>query len=149
MSTSITLDTPVADLHRHIARLGPTTSHKLAIALAGEHKRSGTTTVEDLLHYLPMRYEDRSSLARIRDLQEEMEASLELYTKTAGNYQVGNRRSFGRSKLFICEVTAVDPEKSGRPVVVWWFVSGVQAHDIVNYYMKRFTRGSRFIAFGK
>jgi ATP-dependent DNA helicase RecG len=62
---------------------------------------------------------------------------------------VKNRRSFGRSSLFIFEVTATDPEKTGRPIVVWWFVSGAHAHDIVSYYTKRFTRGTRFITFGR
>src|SRR2546430_8643943 len=61
MSTSITLDTPVAELHSHIARLGPTSSRRLALALAAaEHKKADDITADDLLHYLPMRYEDRS-----------------------------------------------------------------------------------------
>jgi len=96
-----------------------------------------------------MRYEDRSNPARIRDLTDGMEASLELIVKIAGGFQVKNRRSYGRSSLFIFEVTATDPDKTGRPIVVWWFVSGAHAHDIINYYNKRFTRGARFITFGK
>jgi ATP-dependent DNA helicase RecG len=96
-----------------------------------------------------MRYEDRSHPARISDLTEGMEASLELYVKVAGAYQVRSRPSRGRSRLFIFEVAATDPEKSGRPVVVWWFVSGAHAYDIVNYYKKRFTQGAHFITFGK
>ena len=96
-----------------------------------------------------MRYEDRSRPARISDLTEGMEASLELYVKVAGAFQVRSRPARGRSRLFIFEVTATDPDKSGRPVVVWWFVSGAHAYDIVNYYKKRFTRGARFITFGK
>jgi ATP-dependent DNA helicase RecG len=96
-----------------------------------------------------MRYEDRSNPAHIRDLAEGMEASLELVVKVAGGYQVRNRRSSGRSRLFIFEVTVTDPDRTGRPVVVWWFVSGAHAHDIIDYYTKRFTRGARFITFGK
>ena len=103
----------------------------------------------DLLNYLPMRYEDRSSPAHIRDLVDGMEASLELLVKISGAYQVKIRRTHGRSSLFIFEVTATDPEKTGRPIVVWWFVSGAHAHDIVSYYTRRFTRGARFITFGK
>jgi len=53
------------------------------------------------------------------------------------------------TSLFIFEVTATDPEKTGRPIVVWWFVSGTHAHDIIAYYTKRFTRGARFITFGR
>ncbi|HEX9544872.1 MAG TPA: ATP-dependent DNA helicase RecG, partial [Pyrinomonadaceae bacterium] len=44
--------------------------------------------------------------------------------------------------------TATDPERTGRPVVVWWFVSGAHAHDIVTYYTNRFQQGARFMTFG-
>ena len=33
-------------------------------------------------------------------------------------------------------------------MVVWWFVSGAHARDIIDYYTKRFMRGARFITFG-
>jgi ATP-dependent DNA helicase RecG len=152
MPASLNLDTSVSELYRfRVARLGQTLSQRLSAALskiAGKNRKGGAI-VEDLLLYLPMRYEDRSNVTRIQDLQEGQEASLELFTKVAGGYEVRNKRSFGRSKLFIFEVTATDLERTGKPVVVWWFVSGTHAHDIVNYYMKRFTRGSRFITFGK
>lgn len=88
-------------------------------------------------------------MARICDLQVGMQASLELYAKVAGGYQVGKKRGYGKPRLFIFEVTATDRDQTGRPVVVWWFVSGAHAHDIVNYYMKRLKRGARFITFGK
>jgi ATP-dependent DNA helicase RecG len=151
MQTSLSLDTPVSELFRHrIARLGQTLSHKLAVALGSyAHKPTNQVVVGDLLEYLPMRYEDRSHLTRISDLQPGQEISLELYTKIAGGYQVRNKGSFNRAKLFIFEVSATDREKSGKPVVVWWFVSGQHATDIVNYYTKRFARGSRFITFGR
>ncbi|MFN2512004.1 MAG: ATP-dependent DNA helicase RecG [Pyrinomonadaceae bacterium] len=152
MPAPLTLDTPIEELHKYrIARLGQTMSHKLALALAGYHrkKRAGDAAVEDLLTYLPMRYEDRSNLARIGDLETGMEASLELYVKNAAGYQVGKKRAYGKPKLFIFEIVATDKEKTGRDVVVWWFVSGAHAHDIVGYYMKRLTRGTRFITFGK
>jgi ATP-dependent DNA helicase RecG len=149
MPTSITLDIPVAELYRHLARLGPTTARKLAAALAeAQHKKTDSATVEDLLHYLPMRYEDRSSLAAIRDLQNGMEVSLELYVKLAGGYQVGNKRSF-KTRLFIFEIAATDRERSGQDVVVWTFLSGPSAPQIITNYTKRFARGSRFVAFGK
>src|SRR6266850_5688154 len=152
MAPPFSLNTPIDDLNKYgLARLGPNLSQKLAQALANQSgKRDKTTaTVEDLLSYLPMRYEDRSNPARIRDLTDGMEASLELIVKIAGGFQVKNRRSYGRSSLFIFEVTATDPDKTGRPVVVWWFVSGAHAHDIINYYNKRFARGARFITFGE
>jgi ATP-dependent DNA helicase RecG len=152
MPPPFSLNTPIAELYKYrLARFGQTLSHKLALEVASHFgkKDRRNATVEDLLSYLPMRYEDRSNPAHIRDLAEGMEASLELVVKVAGGYQVRNRRSSGRSRLFIFEVTVTDPDRTGRPVVVWWFVSGAHAHDIIDYYTKRFTRGARFITFGK
>jgi ATP-dependent DNA helicase RecG len=151
MPAPFSLSTPVDDLYQYrLARFGPTLSHKLALALKSHFGKKTLTevTVEDLLAYLPMRYEDRSHPARIRDLTEGMQASLELEVKVAGGYQVRNRRSFARSGLFIFEVTATDPERTGRPVVVWWFISGAHARDIVTYHAKRFQQGTRFMTFG-
>jgi ATP-dependent DNA helicase RecG len=151
MPAPFSLSTPVDDLYQYrLARFGPTLSHKLALALKSHFGKKTLTevTVEDLLAYLPMRYEDRSHPARIRDLTDGMQASLELEVKVAGGYQVRNRRSFARSGLFIFEVTATDPERTGRPVVVWWFISGAHARDIVTYHAKRFQQGTRFMTFG-
>jgi ATP-dependent DNA helicase RecG len=152
MPAPFNLKTSLDELYKYgLPRFGQTLSHKLATEIASHSGRrdTGSATVEDLLSYLPMRYEDRSSPALISDLTDGMEASLELVVKIAGAFQVKNRRSQGRSSLFIFEVTATDPEKTGRPIVVWWFVSGTHAHDIINYYTKRFTRGARFITFGR
>jgi ATP-dependent DNA helicase RecG len=151
MPEPVTLNTPVNELYRHnIARLGQALSGKLAQALAGTTVNKGPSevSVEDLLSYLPMRYEDRSNLARIRDLHEGMEASLELYVKLAGGYQVRNKRSFSQ-RLFIFEISATDLEHTGRPVVIWTFLSGPHAQQIVTNYTRRFERGVRFVAYGK
>jgi ATP-dependent DNA helicase RecG len=150
-SSNITLDTPVMELHRFgIPRFGQATARKLALALATLAGKTDATeaTVEDLLNYLPMRYEDRSNLARISDLHDGMEASLELYVRVAGGFQVGKNRSPKAPPLFIFEITASDPERTGKPVVVWWFVSGRAAQRIIAYNRQRFERGARFIAFG-
>jgi ATP-dependent DNA helicase RecG len=152
MPPSLSLDTPVNELYKYrIARLGQTLSQRLARALASHSptKVSAQITVADLLDYLPMRYEDRSHLTTIRDLTDGLEASVELLTKVMGAYAVRNKRGYGRSRLFIFQVTAEDPGHTGYPVVVWWFVSGAHAYDIINYYKKRFVQGSRFIAFGR
>jgi len=152
MPPPFSLKTPIEELYKHgLPRLGQTLAHKLALEIAGHSARkdSSNATIEDLLSYLPMRYEDRSSPAHISDLTDGMEASLELVVKIAGAFQVKNRSLQGRSSLFIFEVTATDPAKTGRPIVVWWFVSGTHAHDIIGYYTKRFTRGARFITFGR
>ena len=149
MPASITLCTSITELYRHIPRMGQMTAQKLALALkASAAKLTDCTTVEDLLNYLPMRYEDRSQLARICDLRDGMESSLELYVKLAGGYQVRNKRSF-KQRLFIFEIAATDSERSGQDVVVWTFLSGPHAQQIITNYARRFTRGSRFVAFGK
>jgi ATP-dependent DNA helicase RecG len=148
----ITLDTPVSILYqRGIPRMGQATARKLALALATLAGKTDASeaTVEDLLNYLPMRYEDRSNLARISDLHDGMEASLELYVRVAGGFQVGKNRSPKAPKLFIFEITASDPERTSKPVVVWWFVSGRAAQRIIAYNRQRFERGARFIAFGR
>jgi ATP-dependent DNA helicase RecG len=149
---SLTLETSILELSRHgIARLGERTARRLALALANVSGKGDASEVfvEDLLNYLPMRYEDRSNLARIESLRDGVEASLELYVRVAGGFQVGKNRGPKAPPLFIFEVTAGDTERTGKPVVVWWFVSGRQAQRIVAYYRQRFTRGARFIAFGK
>src|ERR1044071_3035258 len=149
---SLTLDTPVLHLSEHgIARLGVQMSRRLALALAHVAGKAdaGEVTVEDLLNYLPMRYEDRSNMARIADLTDGVEASLDLYVRVAGGFQVGQHRGQSAPPLYIFEVTASDPERTGKPVVVKWFVSGRQAGRIVAYHKQRFQRGARFIAFGK
>jgi len=150
MPSAISLNTPIEDLHSfRIARLGETLSHKLAKALATQtHKTSSTeVTVEDLLTYFPMRYEDRSRPASIKDLRADMEASLELTVTQAHGYPV--KKGFGRPQLFIFEVAGIDAAKTGKEVIVWWFVSGRRAYDIVKYYTARLVRGARFITFGK
>lgn len=152
---SLLLDTPVLQLAQQgIARLGAQTARKLALALANVSGKQDAceVTVEDLLNYLPMRYEDRSNLARIADLRDGTEASLELYVRVAGGFQVGKNRGPKAPPLYIFEVTAGDPEKTGKPVVVWWFVSGRsgrQAQGVLAYYRQRFMRGARFVAFGR
>lgn len=153
MPPPLSLETPVNELYQYrMARLGQATSQKLAASLSalGNRTKGREASVEDLLSYLPMRYEDRSNLKTIRDLEDGMEASLELYAKVAGGYQVGKTRAFERKpKLFIFEVSATDKRQSGKPVVIWWFVSGAHARDIIDYYTKRLIRGARFITFGK
>jgi ATP-dependent DNA helicase RecG len=149
---SLSLDTPVLHLSQHgIERLGAQNARRLALALAHVSGKAdaGEVMVEDLLNYLPMRYEDRSNMARIADLEDGVEASLDLYARVAGGFQVGKHRGPKAPPLYIFEVTASDAERTGKPVVVKWFVSGRQAGRIVAYHKQRFRRGARFVAFGK
>jgi ATP-dependent DNA helicase RecG len=96
-----------------------------------------------------MRYEDRSRPALIKDLQEDVEASLELTVTKTNGYAVRNPRGYGRSSLYIFEVYGIDGPRTGKEVIVWWFVSGRRAYDIVKYYTAKLERGTRFITFGR
>jgi ATP-dependent DNA helicase RecG len=152
MPGAISLNTPIEDLHSFkIARLGQILSQKLAKALAAQtHKKnSAEATVEDLLNYFPMRYEDRSRPALIKDLHDDVEASLDLTVTKTNGYAVRNPRGYGRPQLYIFEVYGIDGPMTGREVIVWWFVSGRRAYDIVKYYTAKLTRGVRFITFGR
>src|SRR5262245_61456606 len=130
MPSAISLNTPIEDLHNfRVARLGPVLSRKLAGALTSypHKKKAARPTVEDLLNYFPMRYEDRARPALIKDLKDGMEASLDLTVVNTNGYSVKGPRGYGRPQLFIFEVFGIDVAMSGRDVIVWWFVSGRRA----------------------
>jgi len=151
LNRSISLETRVLALpSMGIARLGSITARKLALGLTevSPGKDINTTTVEDLLLYLPKRYEDRSKMVEIRHLFHGVEASLDLTVRLAGGYPVRNRRSF-RQRLYIFKIGATDQQGTGPQVIIWWFVSGPHAQQIIQYHAKRFTPGTRFVAFGK
>jgi ATP-dependent DNA helicase RecG len=146
------LDSTVVSLtNSGISRFGVTTAKKLAAAVAAAAGRSKpeSATVEDLLSIYPMRYEDRSNMAKIADLRDGAEVSLELWTRVSGGFQVGKRRGPHQPKLFVFEITASDPANSGKPVVIYWFISGKAAHAIVAYHRNRFSRGTKFVAYGR
>jgi ATP-dependent DNA helicase RecG len=148
---SISLETRILDLvEARIPRFGQQSARQLALALAEVSfgKDIDSVNVADLLNYLPSRYEDRSSMVEIRHLYHGLEASLDLTVRVAGGFQVRNRRSL-KQQLYKFEISAVDQQRSGKQVVVWWFVSGPRARDILKYQAKRFVPGTRFIAFGK
>jgi len=148
---SISLDTRILDLPNHdIPRFGPISARKLALGLTGvtAGKDINNVTVEDLLQYLPMRYEDRSSMVEIRHLYHGLEASLDLTVRVAGGYPVRNRRSY-KQRLYIFKIGASDQRRTGQQVTVWWFISGARAQQIIQYNTKRFSPGTRFIAFGQ
>ena len=144
LRSSISLDTRILDLPLTIARLGPQGARKLALGLAelSRGKDINSVSVEDLLHYLPTRHEDRSHMIEIRNLQNDQEASLDLTVRIA------KPRYIGRSR-FIFSISASDQNNTGPQVLIEWFISGPRAKQIVEFYTKRFVRGTRFIAFGK
>jgi len=69
-------------------------------------------TVEDLIHYLPMRYEDRSNLAKIRGLKNGEWATIEVEIRVAGTYPVKG----GRLRIF--ELSGTD--NTGQIRAFWW-----------------------------
>ncbi|MGQ0541143.1 MAG: ATP-dependent DNA helicase RecG [Blastocatellia bacterium] len=144
--------TRIIDLPIHeVAGLSAFMSRKLAAAVAGHADKSDLTeaTIEDLLNYFPMRYEDRSNFIQIDQLYDGIEASVEISTRVAGGFQVGKNRGPKQPSLFIYEISGSDSERTRKPVVVWWFISGKNSKHIINYYNERFVRGSRFVAHGK
>ncbi|HEV7642839.1 MAG TPA: ATP-dependent DNA helicase RecG [Pyrinomonadaceae bacterium] len=148
----ITLETPIQELHRYgVAKLSAFAGKKLAGAVANfaDKNDSAKANVEDLLMYLPMRYEDRSNLTTIDSLYDGFEGSVELYVRVSGGFQVGKNRSARQPSLYIFEITASDAERKHKPVVIWWFLSGKAAMPIINSYKERFDRGIRFVAYGR
>ncbi|MGE3465516.1 MAG: ATP-dependent DNA helicase RecG [Pyrinomonadaceae bacterium] len=148
----LTLDTTITNLHRHdVAKLSVAMSRKLAVALAQPAGKSNVddVTVEDLLNYFPTRYEDRSNFLQIDQLEDGMEAAVELYVRTASGVQVGRNRERWKPQLYLFEITGGDIDRRLRPVTVKWFVSGKNAAAIVNWHRDRFTRGTRLVAYGR
>jgi ATP-dependent DNA helicase RecG len=147
----LTLATPIIELHKHgVAKLTLAMSRKLATALSPVVNKTDvdTVTVEDLLSYLPARYEDRSNFVQIDGIEDGHEAAVEIFVKVAGGYQVGKNRDPHRPPLFIFEISGSNASNNLKPVVVKWFVSGRNAKDIVNWYSQKFTQGTRFVAYG-
>jgi ATP-dependent DNA helicase RecG len=149
---TLTFQTLLIELHTHgIAHLSAMMARKLAAAVAIHAAKSDLTeaTVEDLLNYFPMRYEDRSNFIGIDQLYDGIQASVELYTRVSGGFQVGKNRGPKQPPLYIFEISGSDRERTRKPVVVVWFVSGKQSQHIINYYKERFERGTRFVAYGR
>src|SRR5690349_1836569 len=103
---AIRLDTPVIELHKHaVGKLSAAMSRKLALAVAANFSKSDPidATVEDLLNYFPMRYEDRSNLIKISELFDGIEASVEIVTRMSSGFPVGKNRGPKQPPLFMFE----------------------------------------------
>ena len=149
---TLSIQTPLIKLHNYdIGSLSLTMSRKLAMAVANHCSKTNLeeALIEDLLNYFPMRYEDRSNMMPIEELYEGLEASVELYVRVSGGFRVGKNRPKKAPPLYIFEITGSDIDRTRKPVVVWWFVSGKSANHIVNYWKKKFERGTRFVAYGQ
>lgn len=129
------LTTPIYELHLHeIPRVAMKTAHKLAEGVAGAMTGADAqrVTVDDLIHYLPMRYEDRSNLSRIRELQNGMFATIEVEVRIAGTYAVKG------GKLRIFEISGTDG--TGQVRAFWWNQA---------YLQNSFKQGRRVLLYGQ
>lgn len=148
----LSIKTRITELHNfEFTNLSVTMSRKLAMAVANHANKTdiGNATVEDLLNYFPMRYEDRSNMMPIEELYDGLEASVELYVRVSGGFRVGKNRPKKAPPLYIFEITGSDIDRTRKPVVVWWFVSGKSGKHIVNYWKKKFSRSTRFVVYGQ
>ncbi len=133
--SALSLQMPLVRLHQcRIPRVGPQRARALAAALADflglpDPQR---VTVEDLLLYLPLRYEDRSHLARIVELRENMWASIEVVVRVTSSYAVKG------GQLTIFELSASD--ETGQIRAFWWNRPWLE---------KTFPRGTRVILYGQ
>jgi ATP-dependent DNA helicase RecG len=129
------LSTPLYQLHLHeIPRVATKTAQKLAagVAAAVGEPNALRVTVDDLLNYLPMRYEDRSNLMRIRELDHNAFSTIEVEVRIAGTYAVKG------GKLRIFEFSGVD--ESGQIRAYWWNQA---------YLQNSFPRGRKVLLYGQ
>ena len=130
-----TLKTLLINLHLHeIPRVATKTAQKVAQGVASSMVVADPleVTVEDLLYCLPMRYEDRSNLINVNQLENRMYATIEVEVRVAGSYAVKG------GKLRIFEFSAVD--KTGQIRAVWWNQA---------YLVNSFTKGRRVLLYGQ
>lgn len=127
--------TPLYELYLHeIPRVAMKTAQKLAqgVAAAIGAAEAPHVTVEDLLYLLPMRYEDRSNLAHVDELEHGMYATVAVEVRVAGSYAVKG------GKLRIFEFSAVD--QTGQVRAFWWNQG---------YLQNTFSRGKRVFLYGQ
>jgi ATP-dependent DNA helicase RecG len=148
----LSISRPLVDIpSRLIANLSAPMIKKLAIALSRNANKSdpNDATVEDLLNYFPMRYEDRSNFLSTDQIDDGMEAAVELTVRTASGTRVGRNRDPRKPPLYLFQIVGSDLKYRSDPVSVKWFISGKNAGEIAKWYENRFTTGTRFVAYGK
>ena len=132
----LSLDTPLMELHKYeVPKLKtPRRALLLATGVAEVFGKPDPrlANVEDLLHYTPIRYEDRSKMPKIADLQEGMFAAVEIEVRVAGSYYVKG------GKMSIFEFSGAD--ETGQ-IRAFWFNQ--------KYLSDVFKRGTRAILYGQ
>lgn len=94
-------------------------------------RRKGVSTVEDLLYFIPIRYEDRSSLKRIRELVAGESATV------SGEVLAMGEVRYGRRKVYEIVVG-----NEGQMLKLKWF------HYRESYMKSRFKTGQRLLVYG-
>ncbi len=117
MPASLLLTTPLLEVPAHLRGIGVTTAGKLATELGSVIGKvsPAEVTVEDLLLYLPFRYEDRSHLPQICDLAPGKSASVLVDVSLASSYPIRTRHG---KQLTLFEVIGWD--STGRIRACWW-----------------------------
>ncbi|VAV83871.1 ATP-dependent DNA helicase RecG [hydrothermal vent metagenome] len=108
---------------QYVKGIGPKLGERLA--------KKGLTTIEDVLYFLPIRYEDRSLLTTIRDLTVGSRGGAIGEVMVSGEVRYGRRRGF---EVVISDGTGILKLK--------WFNFKLQ------YVKGRFKQGARIKAFG-
>lgn len=98
--------------------------------LAERLKKKGLASVEDLLYYLPIRYEDRTRIKRIRELAPGMTETVIAEVLAAGEVRYGRRRVY--------EIAVGDG--SGVLKLKWF--------NFRPTYMQRYRQGQWYAVFG-
>lgn len=99
--------------------------------LAGRLAKKGLTTVEDMLYFLPIRYEDRREIKRIKDLVPGAAVV------TAGEVAAQGETRYGRRRVYEMAVT----DGSGILKVKWFNYK-------LSYMTGRYKQGARLLIFG-
>lgn len=129
---SSTHEMPLSEVDRRLAALRTPLSFVKGVGpkLAERFAKKGLNTVEDMLYYLPIRYEDRSRIKSIRELTP---GSSEV---TTGEVLALGETYYGRKRVF--EMAVGD---GGAILKVKWFNYGP-------YMKKRYKNGQKLLVFG-
>jgi ATP-dependent DNA helicase RecG len=106
----------------YVKGIGPKLAERLG--------KKGLKTVEDLLYYLPIRYEDRTAIKRIRDLTPGLGETVIAEVLACGEVRYGRRRVY--------EIAVGDG--SGILKLKWF--------NFRPAYMKRYKQGHKYVVFG-
>lgn len=99
--------------------------------LAGRLAKKGLTTVEDMLYFLPVRYEDRREIKKIKELAPGAAMT------TAGEVVAQGETRYGRRRVYEMAVT----DGSGMLKVKWFNYK-------LSYMTERYKPGARLLIFG-